>query len=90
MASKLNTWDHLGFPRRTEMDLVVEGHRDLEDLKDLAVVGFPLLARVDQACLLEDQDFLVVAEAVDHLHLPHMGTMGAGILKTPNGERRVP
>ena len=86
MAFKLNTWDRLGFPRRTVMDLTVEGHRDPEDPKDLVAV-FPLLARVDQACLLEDredQDFLAAAEVADHLHLPHMDTMGAGIPKTPH------
>ena len=86
MASKLNSWDHLGYPHRTVTDLTVEGHRDPVDPQDLVAV-FPPLARVDQACLLEDredQDFLAAAEVADHLHLPHMDTMGAGILKTPH------
>ena len=94
MAFRPNSWDHLGFPHRTVTDLTVEGHRDPVDPQDLVAV-FPPLARVDQACLLEDredQDFLAAAEVADLLHLPRTDTMGVGILKTPrkNGERRVP
>ena len=94
MAFRPTSWDHLGFPHRTVMDPTVEDHRDPEDPQDLVVV-YPLLARVDLACLLEDredQDFLVAAEVADLLRLPRTDTMGFGILRAPHksGERKVP